>query len=84
MTMTGLIMLLIIALCLFYKQWEQNSKLKDNDLKYRYVLMKSGLTAGRIEWLEDSFLNNKDSFLIKLLEYEDHVQKQAKQLFRNN
>lgn len=81
-TMTGLIMLLIIALCLFYKQWEQNDRLKDNDLKYRYVLMKSGLTAGKVEWLEDSFPNNKDSIQTKVLEYEDHVRKQAKAIIQ--
>ncbi len=77
MTMTGLIMLLIIALCLFYKQWEQNGKLKDNDLKYRYVLMKAGTTPDRLKWLEESFPNNKDSIQTKVLEYEDAVQKQA-------
>lgn len=76
-TMTGLIMLLIIALCLFYKQWEQNGKLKDNDLKYRYVLMKAGTTPDRLKWLEDSFSNNRDSIRVKVLEYEDTVHKQA-------
>lgn len=76
-TMTGLIMSLIIALYLFYKQWEQNGKLKDNDLKYRYVLMKAGTTPNRLKWLEDSFPNNRDSIRIKVLEYEDAVQKQA-------
>lgn len=76
-TMTGLILLLIIALCLFYKQWEQNGKLKDNDLKYRYVLMKAGTTPDRLKWLEDSFSNNRDSIRVKVLEYEDTVHKQA-------
>jgi hypothetical protein len=76
-TMTGLIMLLIIALCLFYKQWEQNGKLKDNDLKYRYVLMRAGATPDRLKWLEESFPDNRDSIQTKVLEYEDAVHKQA-------
>lgn len=76
-TMIGLVMLLIIALCLFYKQWEQNSKLKDNDLKYRYVLMKAKTTPDKLKWLESSFPNNRDSIRVKVLEYEDAVQKQV-------
>lgn len=83
-TMTGLVMLLIVALCLFYKQWEQNGKLKDNDLKYRYVLMKAGTTPDRLKWLEESFPNNKDSIQTKVLEYEDAVHKQAQAIVRKN
>ena len=77
LSITGLVMLLIIALSLFYKQWEQNGKFKDNDLKYRYVLMKGEMSADKIDWLEDSFSNNKDSIKAKVMEYEDAVQKQA-------
>ncbi len=83
-TMTGLVMLLIVALCLFYKQWEQNGKFKDNDLKYRYVLMKAGTTPDRLKWLEESFLDNRDSIQTKVLEYEDAVHKQAQAIVRKN
>lgn len=76
-TMAGLIMMLIIALCFSYKQWKQNGNLKDNDLKYRYVLMKAGTTPDRLKWLEESFPNNKDSIQTKVLEYEDAVHKQV-------
>jgi hypothetical protein len=64
-------------LWLLYKQWKQNGRFKDNDLKYRYVLMKSGLTANRAEWLKKSFPNSKDSIQTKVLEYEDYVRKQV-------
>ncbi|MFV0539213.1 MAG: hypothetical protein ACK5M3_17880 [Dysgonomonas sp.] len=83
-TMTGLVMLLIIALCLFYKQWEQNGRLKDNDLKYRYVLMKAGTTPDGLKWLEESFPDNRDSIQAKVLEYEDAVHKQAQAIVRKN
>lgn len=39
--------------------------------------MKAGTTPNRLKWLEDSFPNNRDSIRIKVLEYEDAVQKQA-------
>lgn len=81
-TMTGLVMLLIIALCLFYKEWEQNDRLKDNDLKYRYVLMKAGATPDKLNWLEESFPNIKDSIQTKVLEYEDAVHKQAQAIIQ--
>lgn len=82
LTMTGLVMLLIIALSFSYKQWQQNGKLKNNDLKYRYVLMKSGLTADQLKWLEESFPNNKGSIQAKVLEYETLVQKQGKAIIQ--
>ncbi|MBD8387934.1 hypothetical protein [Dysgonomonas sp. BGC7] len=84
LAITGLVMLLIIVLSLFYKQWEQNEKLKDNDLKYRYVSMKGEITTDKIDWLEGSFPNNKDSIKAKVLEYEDAVQKQSKAIKRKN
>lgn len=84
LSITGLVMLLIIALSLFYKQWEQNDKFKDNDLKYRYVLMKGEMSADKIGWLEDSFSNNRDSIKAKVMEYEDAVQKQAQAIKRKN
>lgn len=84
LAITGMVMLLIIALSLFYKQWVQNEKLKDNDLKYRYVLMKGEMTSDKIGWLEDSFPNNKDSIQTKVLEYEEAVYKQAQAIKRKN
>ena len=75
--------LIVISLALFgslygnYDQHQANKSLTDNDLKYRYVLMKSRLTANGLEWLEKSFPSNKDSIRIKVLEYEEAVRRQA-------
>lgn len=64
-TMTGLVMLLIVALCLFYKQWEQNGKLKDNDIEYGYVKAFNKADSVSIYKLEDIFVYNRDTEAIK-------------------
>ncbi|MBK5722217.1 hypothetical protein JGH11_15180, partial [Dysgonomonas sp. Marseille-P4677] len=46
--------------------------------------MKSGSTADRLKWLEESFPNNKDSIQTKVLEYEDAIHKQAQAIVRKN
>lgn len=84
-TMTGLILLLIIALCLFYKQWEQNGKLKDNDIKYRYVKAFNKADSVSIYKLEDIFVYNRDTKAIKKIrqsveKHERDVADRAKRL----
>ncbi|MBK5722136.1 hypothetical protein JGH11_14760 [Dysgonomonas sp. Marseille-P4677] len=44
--------------------------------------MKSGSTADRLKWLEESFPRNKDSIQAKVLQYEILVQKQAKAIIQ--
>lgn len=61
-------------------QFNRNSQLKDNDLKYRYIKSANGISPENLYKLEDIFHYNRNKKLIqeihrKVGEYEREVQK---------
>jgi len=82
-------MALIILLSLGSNIWQlnRNSKLKDNDLKYRYIKSTSGMNPANLNMLEDVFHYQRDKNKIrkirqKVEEYEREVQKAAEEIER--
>lgn len=87
--------IVIILLCLGigsslyfnYNQFRENKRLKYNDMKYRYVRMKGTITADDIYRLEVDFSKQealRDSISLKVIEYEDLIQKQTKIRLQDN
>ena len=69
-------------------QWNRNCELKDNDLKYRYIKLKNGITPENLYKLEDIFQYNRDMKLIKEIrgnveEYERKLIEIAEEIERN-
>ena len=46
-------------------QFEVNSRMTDNDLKYRYIKSTNGIGGGNLNKLEDIFQYNRDKKLIR-------------------
>jgi len=68
-------------------QFEVNSRMSDNDLKYRYINATNGINPGNLNKLEDIFKYNRDKKLIreirqKVEEYEMKLNKTAEKLER--
>jgi hypothetical protein len=69
-------------------QWNRNCELKDNDLKYRYIKLKNGITPENLYKLEDIFQYDRDMKLIKEIrgnveEYERKLIEIAEEIERN-
>lgn len=66
-----------------YNQYQENSKLADNDLKYRFVKMKNGILPNEITRLENFFYYADSAYVVKnirksVINYEHRVQEQAR------
>lgn len=66
-----------------YKQYQKNSRLTDNDLKYRFVKMKNGILPNEITRLENFFYYPDSASIVKnirksVINYEHRLQEQAR------
>lgn len=66
-----------------YNQYQENSRLTDNDLKYRFVKMKNGILPNDITRLENFFYYPDSASIVKnirksVIDYEHRVQEQAR------
>ena len=66
-------------------QFEVNSRMSDNDLKYRYINATNGINPGNLNKLEDIFKYNRDKKQIKeirdkVAEYEMKLNEATKKL----
>lgn len=66
-----------------YSQYQENSRLTDNDLKYRFVKMKNGILPNEITRLENFFYYPDSASIVKnirksVIDYEHRVQEQAR------
>jgi len=86
-TIVCLSVLLLASLFGNIHQFEVNSRMSDNDLKYRYIKSTNGIGGGNLNKLEDIFQYNRDKKLIreihqKVEEYEMELNKTAEKLER--
>ena len=77
----------LVVLILLFVQLNDNKQLKDNDLKYRYILMENGIDSQTLLILEDAFREKKNDAQIKQIRkdvetYEKAVVESAKRLER--
>lgn len=83
------IALIFLSLGLFcslfgnYSQYQENRRLTDNDLKYRFVKMKNGILPNEITRLENFFYYPDSASIVKnirksVIDYEHRVQEQAR------
>lgn len=66
-----------------YNQYQENSRLTDNDLKYRFVKMKNGILPNEITRLENFFYYPDSASIVKnirksVINYEHRLQEQAR------
>lgn len=66
-----------------YSQYQENSRLTDNDLKYRFVKMKNGILSDEITRLENFFYYPDSAYVVSnirknVIDYEHRVQEQAR------
>lgn len=66
-----------------YNQYQENSRLTDNDLKYRFVKMKNGILPNEITQLENFFYYPDSAYVVKnirksVINYEHRLQEQAR------
>lgn len=66
-----------------YNQYQENSRLTDNDLKYRFVKMKNGILPNEITRLENFFYYPDSASVVKnirksVIDYEHRLQEQAR------
>ncbi|EGK00066.1 hypothetical protein [Dysgonomonas gadei] len=66
-----------------YNQYQGNSRLTDNDLKYRFVKMKNGILPDEITRLENFFYYPDSAYVVEnirksVIDYEHRVQEQAR------
>jgi len=64
-TIITLVLLILLSLGGNIWQFNRNSQLKDNDLKYRYIKSTNGITPENLYKLEDIFHFNPDEKLIR-------------------
>lgn len=67
-----------------YNQYQENSRLADNDLKYRFVKMKNGILPAEITRLENFFFYSDSAYVVNnirksVIDYEHRLQEQKKQ-----
>jgi len=78
----------IIILCLSigissyfnYNQSQENKRLKHNDIKYRYVQMKGGVSFNDITYLNESYAQRpqyRDSIRSKVIEFEKLIRQKV-------
>lgn len=68
-----------------YNQYQENSRLTDNDLKYRFVKMKNGIFPNEITRLENFFFYSDSAYVVNnirksVIDYEYRLQEQARKL----
>lgn len=66
-----------------YNQYQENSRLTDNDLKYRFVKMKNGILPYEITRLENFFYYPDSAYVVSnirksVIDYEHRLQEQAR------
>ncbi|MDR1501938.1 MAG: hypothetical protein LBT43_05730 [Prevotella sp.] len=66
-----------------YNQYQENIRLTDNDLKYRFVKMKNGILPNEITRLENFFYYPDSASVVKnirksVIDYEHRLQEQAR------
>lgn len=66
----GLIIVVMALICGNAYQLKKNRKLEDNDLKYRYILMRGGINGGKLDTLEICFNWNRNDEQIDALREE--------------
>jgi hypothetical protein len=85
LVIAGLALFLITSLALCYKLKQENDNLSDNDLKYRYIKMYSGIDSTDVYRLEDVFVYRRNKKIIgqireNVRNYEQAVIEQAQRL----
>lgn len=68
-----------------YNQYQENNRLTDNDLKYRFVKMKNGILPNEITRLENFFYYSDSAYVVNnirksVINYEHRLQEQARKL----
>ncbi|MBD8347670.1 hypothetical protein [Dysgonomonas sp. HGC4] len=66
-----------------YNQYQENCKLTDNDLKYRFVKMKNGILPNEITRLENFFYYSDSAYVVNnirksVIDYEHRLQEHAR------
>lgn len=66
-----------------YNQYQENSRLTDNDLKYRFVKMKNGILPNEITRLDNFFYYTDSAYVVSnirksVIDYEHRLQEQAR------
>lgn len=85
----AVIAIILLSLGLFgslfgnYNQYQENSRLTDNDLKYRFVKMKNGILPNEITRLENFFYYPDSASVVKnirksVIDYEHRMEEQAR------
>ncbi|MDR2948810.1 MAG: hypothetical protein LBV71_06335 [Prevotella sp.] len=87
LVIAGLALFLITSFVLCYKLKQANENLSDNDLKYRYIRMYSGIDSTDVYKLEDIFVYRRNKKVIGQIRedvhnYERSVIEQAQRLER--
>ncbi len=83
------IAILFLSLGLFcslfgnYNQYQENRRLTDNDLKYRFVKMKNGILPNEITRLENFFYYPDSAYVVSnirksVIDYEHRLQEQVR------
>lgn len=76
---------LLCSLCRNYNQYQENSKLMANDLKYRFVKMRNGILPDEITRLENFFYYPDSVYVVEnirkeVVDYEHRMEEQARKL----
>ncbi|MDR2949481.1 MAG: hypothetical protein LBV71_09770 [Prevotella sp.] len=87
-TFIAIILISLGLLCsLFgnYNQYQENNRLTQNDLKYRFIKMKNGILPNEITRLENFFFYPDSTYVVdnirkRVSDYEHRLQEQARKL----
>jgi hypothetical protein len=87
-TIVCLSVLLLTSLFGNFQQFIVNSRITDNDLKYRYIKSTNGISPENLNKLEDIFQYNRDKKLIreirkKVQEFEQNLKESSLRIERN-
>lgn len=83
------IAIIFLSLSLFcsllgnYSQYQENNRLTDNDLKYRFVKMKNGIVPNELTRLENFFFYSDSAYVVNnirksVIDYEHRLQEQVR------
>ncbi|MBD8388170.1 hypothetical protein [Dysgonomonas sp. BGC7] len=66
-----------------YNQYQENQRLTDNDLKYRFIKMKNGILPDEITRLENFFYYSDSAYVVSnirknVIDHEHRLQEQAR------